>query len=217
MAILKRQTAGQAFDPSAGTWNRFVDVALEAERNADKPDSAGKSEPKSQTLVWVKNSSSNCHGRYCAMKIDTPTITPTDNEGEFLGRIAFGAVDLTGEGPEKFLVLQEPLADGQIGKAAIAGVTQARIFISSATDQYCHPIARKIGGYYFEVVGLTTPPQPGAIYSLEGHQVTVIGVDMASGRGNDLHLRVRRDWRYRDFDEGIRHRRCIDRLPIARL
>lgn len=53
-----------------------------------------------------------------------------------MNRIAFTAEQLEGEDDETIAILQEPLADGKIGKAVITGATVAKIEIIDEDHQY---------------------------------------------------------------------------------
>ena len=54
--------------------------------------------------------------------IDSPVISPTDNETEFKNTVALSCVAPTSSHAGKFVVLLEPLADGRMGKAYTASL-----------------------------------------------------------------------------------------------
>ena len=133
---LKRQVAGQAFNPSASTWNAFVDLAEAASQEDSNPSEQKRPPTKQPAIVWVKNSSGNDLDRFCAVKLGSPLFTQEQSENDFFNRIAFNAVELEGQENETVAILQEPLASDKIGKAAIAGMTIAKIEVTDENHKY---------------------------------------------------------------------------------
>src|SRR5690606_11361205 len=60
-------------------------------------------------------------------------ILPEDHEDEFKRQVALSCVTPTVEHGNRFVVLQEPLAVGALGKACVSGVTNVKLQ-SDSTD-----------------------------------------------------------------------------------
>ena len=71
------------------------------------------------SVILVKNTSGQDQDRFAVLGIDAPIIAPgaDGNEEEFKRQVALSCVTPTAEHAGRFVVLQEPLADGAIGRA----------------------------------------------------------------------------------------------------
>lgn len=123
----KKVIAGQKLrgNVSARGWNKLMELAQEG------PDLTGRGEPppsRQSTVVFVKNDSGSAKDQFDVLGLDGPIITPTANETEFKRQVTFsGITPTTASHSSKFCILLEPLADGAIGKAVVAGVVQVRL------------------------------------------------------------------------------------------
>ncbi len=116
---------------SSSTWNTFVDVARAFQGSTTGGSQA--SNPPQATIIRVRNDSGADRDRFDVLGLQGPVITPEDNLLSFLSQVCLSgitpdAADHTG----RFVVLQEPIPAGFIGRAAVAGVTYARVRGASA-------------------------------------------------------------------------------------
>jgi len=78
--------------------------------------------------VWAKNNSGADVGRFGVLGVDNPIIDPDDNEGEFLARVQLDCSEPDKDAHRgRFVVLQEPAADGAIARAVISGPTIVKV------------------------------------------------------------------------------------------
>jgi hypothetical protein len=136
---LRRQTAGQAFDPSASTWNAFCAATEEVIASQMDAGSGRNSSRKSSqnTVIWIRNDSGDDLDQFNILGLETPLVTPDDNLDEFKGHPA-----LSGDTPDKdkhigkFAILLEPIPAGEFGRACISGLCVVQIEVSSNEEWY---------------------------------------------------------------------------------
>lgn len=135
----------QAGDPGpipVTAWNRMLELV-----RRDQATRAGRSgggpmvdSVQATTTVLVQNDTGSAasHG-YCLAVTDIPTDATT-NPPEWLTRPV-----LTGDVPastsDPFVVLLEPLSDGAVGRAAIAGLALAQVDVTDTSHEYATPTA----------------------------------------------------------------------------
>ncbi len=87
--------------------------------------------------MLVKNNSGADRGRFNVLGIDGPIFTPTESLDSFKNTIALkGITPAAATHVGKFVILQEPLADGELGRAVISGVTPVKIDVTDAGHGY---------------------------------------------------------------------------------
>lgn len=124
---------GQPFEMPADAYNAFVDAARKAQQ-FDPLDDQNKDSNNFRKLHCL-NDSGGDQDQFAILGIDEPIITPTEEEDEFKSRITIsgvtpedgsggsGSSDHTG----RFVVLQEPILDGEIGRCIASGETICKI------------------------------------------------------------------------------------------
>jgi len=134
---LKKVQAGQPLEIPAGTFNTFIDTArahLARQRSTQTGTDRSYRDPD---IVLVRNDSGYDLGQFEVLGVSGVVISPADNLNEFKSIIV-----LTGVTPSladhfgRFVVLLEPLADGEIGRACASGMCQVKINVVDETDQY---------------------------------------------------------------------------------
>ena len=129
----KKVQPGQRLEISAAAYNAFIDAARAVRQH--KVGGAEASPFLRQTgIVLVKNATGAAQDLFAVLGLDGPVISPTANESEFVRQVALNGVvpaDATHRG--RFCVLAEPLADGAIGRAVVAGVTPVRLLVDPET------------------------------------------------------------------------------------
>lgn len=83
------------------------------------------------------NTSGAAVDRYGVLGIGSIAISPADNEPEFAVHVVLNGVTPTiADHSGKFVILLEPIANGQIGRAWISGLCRVKLEITSATDTF---------------------------------------------------------------------------------
>src|SRR5690606_26013395 len=122
MANLRHVQRGQPLNIPADDWNRIVDATRAFyEQQAPAPGKAPATVGgvgRQASVILVKNTSGQDQDRFAVLGIDAPIIAPgaDGNEEEFKRQVALSCVTPTAEHAGRFVVLQEPLADGAIGR-----------------------------------------------------------------------------------------------------
>ena len=131
-STLKKVRPGDPLEIPAAAFNTFIDVARAhlARQHARGRDAWRAFQQTG--IVLVKNASGSDVGQYGVLGIDGPIITAADNEDEFRTRVALkGVTPSESDHVGRFVILLEPVADGQIGRGVAAGVTVARVSVDS--------------------------------------------------------------------------------------
>ena len=91
--------------------------------------------PNNPAIVTVKNNSGEDRFGFDVLGIDGILIAPGDNIKEFLGRYPLvGVVPAVPDHTQRFCVLLQPVADGRLAKAAVAGAVPVYVRVTSGTD-----------------------------------------------------------------------------------
>jgi|GEM_PF-2743292 len=125
---LKHVQRGDPLRIPASDWNKVIDATrahYEAQGTARRAASMSASLPAGTILV--KNASGQDQPQFAVMGINAPIILPQDNFDEFKRQVALSCVMPTTEHTNRFVILQEPLAVGAIGKACVSGVTCVKL------------------------------------------------------------------------------------------
>lgn len=136
---LKKVRAGDPLNIPATAYNAFVDAALAARRGQlDRAGGPIASRPDAG-IILVSNATGTDLDRFGVVGLDAPIIDPADNADGFAERPAMSGVTPTAEHAGRFGVLLEPIADGAVGRAVVAGVTVCRITLAS--EAHTHAVA----------------------------------------------------------------------------
>lgn len=129
------QSMGSGFP--AHVYNAMIDL-INAHRKGQLTNlGVGRDTIRSAGIVRVQNNSGSARARMEILGIDAPLILPTADALEFKDRVRMVGVEPTSDHvPEKFVVLLEPLQNGEVGLACIEGVVQCQVNITSASHQF---------------------------------------------------------------------------------
>jgi hypothetical protein len=123
----KKVQAGQRIAITAEAYNAFIDAA-QAVREHKQFGTEASQFFRQSGIVKVKNASGADQARFAVLGLSEPIILPAANAAEFKRQVTFeGVVPAKDEHEGKFAVLLEPIADGKIGLAVIAGVVPVRL------------------------------------------------------------------------------------------
>jgi hypothetical protein len=176
-APLKKVQPGDKLRIPASTFNTFIDVAdawkgeqLAGGRGLGTADTG-------RQFVLIVNESGDDVDRFGILGIDGPAILPSENADEFENRIVLAGVTPTSDHFGRFAIVLEPLADGAIGRACIAGVCQVKIdmsdeghgFAEVADGETGHLVSMESGSatiLWFEPFGEEGPGEKWAVVRL---------------------------------------------------
>jgi len=149
---LKKVQPGQPLIIPAAAYNAFIDAALDfRERTALLGQSAQPAVAPSG-LVLVRNDSGSDRKRFDILGVSGPVIDPAHNEAAFKNRLALAGVAPavpTHEG--RFVVLAEPLASGQMGRAFAAGVCLVRLEVPNESHAWVRAEITEASGEFLRV------------------------------------------------------------------
>ncbi|MDY7011395.1 MAG: hypothetical protein SVV80_11695 [Planctomycetota bacterium] len=134
---LKKVQSGDPLKIPAQTFNIFIDAARDFRSRQQAARQNAQQTFRSSGIILVKNASDYDQNRFAVLGIDFPVITPTDNEDEFKNRLALrGVTPAKANHIGKFVILTEPLADGEIGRAFAHGVCPVKINVIDANHRF---------------------------------------------------------------------------------
>lgn len=142
MARLRKVTSGQRGRLSASDWNAAMDAAR-AYRESQLSGGALAGQRLQSGVILVQNTASHDWERFAVVEVTEPVVYPSFNESAFISPIAMLAVTPRDKGLSNIAVLQEPIAQGKIGRAMVLGVTAARVEIRDANHFYVDVEAEK--------------------------------------------------------------------------
>jgi len=137
-ATLKYVKSGQRFHPPADDWNAFCDAARAHLAGLHDIGGGAAARISLASTVRIQNDAGADLDQFAPVILDDLLITFADNEAEFRHRPpVFSAVAPAEDNLGKPLaILQEPLADGKVGRALLAGVTPAQVAVSDEAHDY---------------------------------------------------------------------------------
>jgi len=134
---LKKVQAGEPLEIPARTFNTFIDAAqdfLARQRGTGRRIDHAYRDPD---IVLAKNASGSDRGRFDILGVSGPIIGPTDNLDEFKNKAAVtGATPSSSLHFGRFVVLLEPLASGEIGRACVSGLVPVKVHVHDEGHEY---------------------------------------------------------------------------------
>lgn len=118
---LRKVKKGDKFDFTASAYNAFVDAAKYVKSRQADIGRNGSDTSDDSNALFIKNLSGSDRQRFDILCLDEPVFGPDDNENEFKSRLVMTAILPTQAQRDKMVVLLEPVGDGKIGRAALAG------------------------------------------------------------------------------------------------
>jgi hypothetical protein len=147
---LRKVKPGDSLQIPAAAYNAFIDAAIAHRNSGVGGAGAGQRRFRQADIVKVRNDSGSAVVRFGVLGIDAPIILPEDaaTEAEFIGCVALsGITPALADHAGRFVILLEPLADGQIGRAWAAGVCQVKINVDEDKDWRYADVADGESGY----------------------------------------------------------------------
>jgi len=134
MPEFSKAVPGQPLHIRASEWNAVGDLVRQT-RSREGATSFTRREPQA-SVVWVKNTSGADRSTGEPLGVDGPVFGPDDNLNEFVHRPTLKGATPTCSHAGGFVVLIEPVRNGEIGRAVICGLAVARVSISDESHRY---------------------------------------------------------------------------------
>jgi hypothetical protein len=116
---------------SARTFNVLVDAARVLKSRAVQVGAdVGRLDPGGTVLV--RNETSAVVPRFGVLGLGVPIIEPSMTLSHFQSRVTFEAHQPSAADVGRFVILQEPLAAGAIGRGVVSGVTIGKVWVTAA-------------------------------------------------------------------------------------
>jgi hypothetical protein len=128
---------GQPMKFPAAVYNKVLDTirTVQRERTFGGGQDAGAS--SGAGIVLVRNDSGADAQRFAVMGIDSILVSPTDKADEFYNHPSLSVTSPNGTIHKgKWVILQEPLKNGFVGRAAIAGLAITQITFTDINHKF---------------------------------------------------------------------------------
>jgi hypothetical protein len=122
---------GEPLAIPAAAYNAFVDAARESQTRRLAQEQGSQPAGRQTGIVFVRNDGGEDRERFDVLGIEEPVFTPADDEDTFKNQVALAGVVPTAEDHTgKLVILLEPIAAGAVGRACIAGVCPAWLYVA---------------------------------------------------------------------------------------
>jgi len=163
---MKKVQTGDPMVVPASTYNAFIDAATDLHQRQPNATQDAKAAGDREGVVLIKNDSGADRLRFEVLGIDGPVYSPTDNPEGFKNDIVLkGIVPTEASHRGRFVILAEPLADGNVGHAFVSGVCVAKVNITNE-------------GHRFADV---EDNQPGRLKAFSSGAATILWVESSTG------------------------------------
>ena len=144
---MEKVRSGEAVSIKASTWNSFVDAANFAKTARQNRLGDGLKSGVGFGIILVKNCEERTYDRFAALSVTGVCVTADANEDEFVSCApVLQGSRVTDERVERpYVILQEPLEAGAVGRAMVMGVTPAKVKVNDSEDGYAVPKAGSDG------------------------------------------------------------------------
>ena len=139
MPNLQKVTQGSRRGPlKAGDWNSFIEAAADYFARKYSGKGGGERDSDGRQFITIQNISGSDVQQFGILEINDTVIQPSRNEMEFLERVRLSG-GVPGAYPNRMVVVQAPIKQGDSGRAVIGGVTACRINVIDAAHEYAAP------------------------------------------------------------------------------
>lgn len=125
----------------AATWNNFVDAAEFVREQRTFGAAAGLAAGSSFGLVPIRNDSGSDRTQFQILRPSGFLFTPSQNPRGFKNAPALIGSAPTADETERFVILQEPIRAGEVGRGLILGTTAVQIEVIDEDDDYASSIS----------------------------------------------------------------------------
>lgn len=139
---IKKVRPGADLEISARDWNAIADAVnwVRAQQGGLGRGAALPEIPQTG-IITVRNDSGAARGRFDVLGLEQPIVLPSDNLSVFQSAYALSAITPAATHEGRWCLLLEPLADGKLGRACVAGVTVARLDVVSESHRFAEVVA----------------------------------------------------------------------------
>lgn len=142
MPQFQHRASGDRLRISASDWNAVLDLARNEQ--ARKLGAGGGSRTldavRPSVVVLVSNDSGSDAEQGYVLAVTDALLDPAGSPGDFLARPLL-AGDTPAATDDPFVVLLEPIEDGAVGRAAVAGLAICQVNVTSTGHDYATPTA----------------------------------------------------------------------------
>ncbi|MGD9854332.1 MAG: hypothetical protein AB7U20_05210 [Planctomycetaceae bacterium] len=133
----KKVQRGDPLRIPAETFNTFIDAAKDFRNRTQNLTRRGQSGVLQSGIILVKNGTASDLERFHVLGIERPIFTPAESLFSFQDQIAvIGVTPNEDDHLGRFLVLQEQLRSGMIGRACVSGVTPVRLNVLDEAHEW---------------------------------------------------------------------------------
>ncbi len=134
---LRKVRSGERLRIPAETFNSFIDSARDLKERRQRQGQASRGEAARHDVVLIRNDSGTDRERFEILGVDSPIYGPTDNEEEFKNRPSLvGVTPTVADHKGKFVVLLEPVAYGELGRALVVGATPVTVDVTDEAHTF---------------------------------------------------------------------------------
>lgn len=124
--------------PTAETFHRMRRAADDAQNNRGSLEFEPGGEGPPAGMLYIENNHGSAVDRFAPLGISGVLITQSDNADEFYNQPTLTGRTPMDEDHDGFAITQEPIADGAIGLAMVAGITPVRLYVVDTADTHAH-------------------------------------------------------------------------------
>lgn len=133
--------AGDVFDSVPHeAWNGFIDASNDYRQRVNGARSSTLYGRYPTGIVPVRNDSGADCARFEILSITGVIYDQATLPDDFYNQPTLTA-DTPGTAPEKFVILQEPIADGEVGRGMLMGITAVQVSVGHASDEFADVIS----------------------------------------------------------------------------
>jgi len=132
----RKVRSGEPLAIPANTFNAFIDAAV-AHRQQQNVGGGRLPAYRQASIVLVRNDSGSDVGQFGVLGISGVVFDPATALESFQGRVALaGVTPVAGTHEGKFVIAAEPVKNGEIGTAYVAGVCQVQASVADANHRF---------------------------------------------------------------------------------
>ncbi|MBI9017379.1 MAG: hypothetical protein JEZ07_08985 [Phycisphaerae bacterium] len=129
----EKAVSGQPIKIPASDYNAAMAAAEAYQKQISNP--SVNINPDDADVVMVRNSSGGNLVRYAVLQIAGPMFEPAVNLDSFKDYVGFDG-EAVSDDTLPFVIVQEPIAAGEVGRALVTGITVSPILVTDDTHKY---------------------------------------------------------------------------------